>query len=89
MFDKKIFLALGVVFLILLLALGIGMYCVGPIILNARAGDMVLACIFPWPWSLLSGIGRQYYYFNFYLCLIVPGIILLVWFFSAVLKSDR
>jgi hypothetical protein len=86
--DKRIFLAFAAVFLVLMVAWVIGTYCISPIILNARAGDIVLACKYSWPWSLLLGIGWQYYYFNFYVVVGIPGVLLLVWLISVLFKKN-
>ncbi len=88
MIDKKILLAAGAALLILLLALVIGSYCGAPAIVDQRAGNLRMACLFPRPWSLVFGIGMRIYDFNIYVCAIVPGLVLLLWFLSALRKDE-
>lgn len=88
MIDKKILLAVVIVLLILLLTLAIGNYCGAPSIVNQSAGDMRMACLFPWPWSVVFGIGMQIYNFNIFVCAGIPALLLILWLLST-FRRDR
>ncbi len=86
--DKRILLAVGVVLLIILLALAFGSYCGPPSVVNQGVGDMRMACRFPWPWSLVLGVGMQIYDFNIFVCVGVPALLLFLWFLSTFRKDE-
>ncbi len=89
MIDKKILIAVGAILLIIIAAAIATTYCVGPTILNTRAGNMRFACLFPTPWSYIFGVGPRIYDFNFYICVGLPGILLAIWFLSTFIHRDE
>ncbi|HEY9152702.1 MAG TPA: hypothetical protein VIN60_07445 [Anaerolineales bacterium] len=60
--------------------------CNTPVIPDTRSGQVYVTCDFPYPWAWLFGGGLQSYEFNFYLCLAIPTIIIIVVYLRSSVK---
>jgi len=88
MFDRQIVTAILVAAFLIGAALLAARYCSAPEQISPDSGNLVVVCLFPWPWYYLFG-ARPVYVINIYVAAGIPLVIFLIAWLWSLIQKDR